>query len=167
LGVGSAFHLFFPGQIRRHEDSISSPGLTDHEPATGSGQPLLVVDDEVGITKVVVPLLAHLGYSARVFTDPHRALEAFAAAPESFAALLTDLTMPSIDGLTLSKTIRALRTDIPIILMTGHIRLADVSVMRSCGIAHYLTKPFSIHTLAAKLREALPSPAPVDSSSSS
>ena len=64
--------------------------------------------------------------------------------------------MPGLDGLALARAIRALRADIPIILMTGHLRPADLGVMRAAGIAQHLPKPFSVQTLAAKLREIIP-----------
>ncbi len=156
IGVGTAFHLFFPGQVRQAGESPAETPRPSTRSPFGSGQQILVVDDEIAITTLAEPILQHLGYSPRVFTDPHTALEAFTADPSAYSAVLTDLTMPGLDGLSLAQAIRAVHPDIPIILMTGHLRPADVGVMRAGGIAHHLPKPFSVQTLAAKLHEIVP-----------
>jgi nitrogen-specific signal transduction histidine kinase/CheY-like chemotaxis protein len=155
VGIGTAFHLFLPGQIRHHAETIPAPVPASRSPF-GEGQTVLVVDDEIAITTLAEPILEHLGYTPRVYSDPHTALEAFVADPNAFSAVLTDLTMPGLDGITLAQAIRAVRSEIPIILMTGHLRQGDVGVMRSSGIAHHLPKPFSVQSLGAKLHEALP-----------
>ena len=120
---------------------------------------ILVVDDEPTITALAEPVLLHLGYQPRVFSDSHAALEAFSAEPAVFAAVLTDLTMPGLDGLALARAVQALRPGLPIILMTGHLRPGDLDVMRASGIGFHLPKPFSLQSLAVKLHEALPRPA--------
>ncbi len=160
LGSGTAFHLFFPGQIRLpHETPPVVPARETASPV-GSGQRVLVIDDEEVITTLAHPILRHLGYEPRVFNDAHRALESFAAEPRSYAAVLTDLTMPGLDGISLAQAIRALNPRIPILLMTGHLRPADVDVMRAAGITCHLPKPFSVQTLATRLAEVVSAVAP-------
>ena len=158
VDVGTAFHLFFPGQIRR-QAAPSAATRSESESPFGSGQVVLVVDDELAITTLAEPVLRHLGYQPRIFTDSHAALEAFTSEPAAFSAVLTDLTMPGLDGLALARAVQALRPGLPIILMTGHLRPGDLGVMRASGIGFHLPKPFSLQSLAVKLHEALPRPA--------
>ena len=154
-GAGTAFHLFFPGQIRRNYANNPALAIASVSPL-GEGQRILVVDDEEIITTLAQPILRHLGYEPCVFNDPCLALASFSTYPDAYAAVLTDLTMPGLDGIAFARAIRALKPEIPILLMTGHLKPADIEVMRAVGIANHLPKPFSVHTLALRLSELIP-----------
>lgn len=156
VGFGSAFHIFLPGQIRS-----SGIGLVADDKgalAVGDGQMILVVDDEPAIIELAEPMLRHLGFRTRAFSDPHVALATFSAAPAAYAAMLCDLTMPGLDGITLARSVRALRGDIPVVIMTGFLRATDLAPMRASGVRHHLAKPFSVQNLAAVLEEAMERP---------
>ncbi len=155
-GRGAAFHVFLPGQVRAGGVSLlsDSPGACPE----GAGQTIFVIDDEPTITELAGTMLRHLGYRTRVFNDPHVALAAFVATPEQCTALLCDLTMPGLDGVTLARSVRSVRPDLPVLIMTGYLRPADLAPMRESGVRHHLPKPFSVQHLAAALAEALSSP---------
>ena len=157
-GRGAAFHAFLPGQVRAGGVSLIADEAGALTP--GDGQTILVVDDEPSITELVEPMLRHLGYQTRTFNDAHVALASFATAPDLFRAILCDLTMPGLDGVTLARSVRAFRPDLPVVIMTGHLRPADLGPMRESGLHHYLAKPFSVQGLASVLAEALGLPEP-------
>ncbi len=157
-GRGAAFHVFLPGHV-----SAGGVALVEDEAdavTPGEGQTILVVDDEPSITELVEPILRHLGYQTRAFNDAHVALASFATAPDLFTAMLCDLTMPGLDGITLARSVRAFRPDLPVVIMTGHLRSADIEPMRESGVHHHLAKPFSVQGLAAVLAQALGLPEP-------
>ena len=154
-GQGAAFHVFLPGQVRAGGVALVSDEAGDISP--GDGRTILVVDDEPTITELADSMLRRLGYRARAFNDPHVALASFAAAPDMFTALLCDLTMPGLDGATLARSVRAFRPELPVVIMTGYLRAADLAPMRESGLRHHLPKPFSVENLATVLSEALAS----------
>jgi len=152
-GKGAAFHVFLPGQVRAGGASL----VADDAGACpeGAGRTILVVDDESTICELTGSMLHHLGYQTRVFNDPHVALASFATAPGLYTALLCDLTMPGLDGVTLARSMRSVRPDLPVVIMTGYLRPADLAPMKESGLRHHLPKPFSVQHLAAALADAL------------
>jgi PAS domain S-box-containing protein len=161
VGEGSAFHVFLPGQVRTAPPPKTADAVPLQPKLQGAGKAILVVDDESAITTLIAPLLSHLGYRSSVYNHPRRALEAFQKAPDSYDAVLCDLTMPDMDGITFCSAIRADHPELPLVLMTGYLRTTDQEAMRAVGIHVSIAKPFSLETLANALCEAFP-PAPAE-----
>ena len=86
----------------------------------GDGQTVMIVDDANALVAIAEETLAELGYEPIGFTSSVAALEAFRESPKRFDIVLTDETMPELIGTTLASEIRALRPDIPIVLMSGY-----------------------------------------------
>src|ERR1700722_20043532 len=103
---------------------------------------ILVVDDERAMAEMVADGLADRGYAAAACASSEEAVARLRA--EAFDALVTDLRMPDVDGLTLLAEARRASPDLPVIVMTayGAIDTAIESIRR--GANHYLTKPFKL-----------------------
>jgi two-component system KDP operon response regulator KdpE len=115
-------------------------------------QRILVVDDEVQIARVLRRSLAARGYEVQVAGEGEEALEIFNAwAPD---LIITDLSMPNMGGLELCRRIRA-TSQAPIIVLSvkGEER-AKVEAL-DAGADDYVTKPFGIDELLARVRAAL------------
>jgi two-component system, OmpR family, KDP operon response regulator KdpE len=113
---------------------------------------VLVVDDEPQITRVLRTVLTSQGYQVRVAGEGETALSNFTEwRPE---LVITDLYMPRMDGVELCRRIRALST-VPIIVLSvkGEER-TKVEALDS-GADDYVTKPFGIDELLARVRAAL------------
>ncbi len=113
---------------------------------------VLVVDDEAQITRVLRTVLTSQGYEVRTAAEGQAALASFAEfRPE---LVITDLYMPHMDGLELCRRIRAL-SGVPIIVLSvkGEER-TKVEALDS-GADDYVTKPFGIDELLARVRAAL------------
>ena len=113
---------------------------------------VLVVDDEPQITRVLRTVLTSQGYQVQTATEGEAALSTFAAfRPE---LVITDLYMPHMDGVELCKRIRAISA-VPIIVLSvkGEER-TKVEALDS-GADDYVTKPFGIDELLARVRAAL------------
>jgi signal transduction histidine kinase/ActR/RegA family two-component response regulator len=146
-GSGTTMNVYWP-QVQPSAADANLPRVA--QPA-GEGQAILIVDDEPELVRLAEEIVASLGYEAIGFSDASAAIESFRRTPQRFDAVLTDERMPVLQGTTLAAMIHALRTDIPILLVTGHReKQTDVRASRA-GIIEVLDKPLR----AGDLREAL------------
>ena len=81
-------------------------------------------------------------------------MKIFKEQPHQFDLVITDQTMPKMTGINLSREIKRIRSDVPIILFSGFVNIAKEKIGDN-GIARYLTKPVSLPQLACAVREAL------------
>jgi len=107
------------------------------------------------ITSLFQSILNRFGYQSFIFNDGSEALDFIAKQPEAFDLLITDMTMPQMNGLDLSLKARAIRPNLPIILCTGYSKLISEEQAQDLGIDVFLMKPFSIEDLFSAMRKAL------------
>src|SRR5258707_13426175 len=120
--------------------------------ATAEKARVLVVDDEPQITRVLRTVLSSQGYQVRTAAEGEAALSDFNEwRPE---LVITDLYMPHMDGLELCKRIRAMST-VPIIVLSVKGEEKTKVEALDCGADDYVTKPFGIDELLARVRAAL------------
>lgn len=152
-GAGSLFQIFLPLSNSNGQEGIIAE--TESLPLqTGSGR-ILFVDDEEQIRLFAKTMLEELGYKVTTAEDGMEAWRIFTAKPEDFDLVITDKTMPRLKGLTLAGKIRAVRTDLPIILCSGDQTGMIPAMLGTVGIQKFLTKPFVIGDLAQAVHEAL------------
>jgi PAS domain S-box-containing protein len=113
----------------------------------GHGERILLLDDEPTLTAVGERRLQALGYDVATFNDPKEALAAFRAAPQQFDLVMTDFSMPNMDGVQFARHINAVRRDIPILLATGYMDEFPDSTIAAAGICRVLSKPMTLATL--------------------
>lgn len=116
---------------------------------------LLIVDDEEAILGVWSRSLPSVGYQLTLIKDPSEALELFSSDPNAFDVVITDQTMPKMKGDELSERIRELRSDIPIILITGYSDSLQSKDTGEMSIDEFLIKPVSPHRLTETIRHIL------------
>jgi DNA-binding NtrC family response regulator len=113
---------------------------------------VLVVDDETNLRAVLKGLLVREGYAVDEAVDGAQGLAR--ARDRNYAAVITDLRMPGVDGMQLLATLHEEQPDLPVILLTAHGQVANaVDAMRR-GAFDFLTKPFDAAELAAVLEKA-------------
>ena len=110
---------------------------------------ILVVDDEKTIVKGIKFNLENEGYEVDVCYDGEIAVEL--ARPGDYAVILLDLMMPKVDGLEACQQIRQFST-VPIIMLTARSEDADKLMGFESGADDYITKPFNILELKARIR---------------
>lgn len=118
---------------------------------------VLIVDDDPSTLSGMARLLSGEGYSVETAQTGDAALVAVAERPGGPDLVITDVTMPGMDGLTLLKRLHTEhRKDLPVIVMTGatHDLSSVVQAMRA-GAEDYLTKPIDISTLTVTIERAL------------
>ena len=113
---------------------------------------ILVVDDEQVLVKGIKFNLEHEGYQVEVGYDGEQAVEM--ARDGRFDLILLDLMMPKIDGLQACMRIREF-SNVPVIMLTAKGEDADKMMGFECGADDYITKPFNILELKARVRALL------------
>jgi len=113
---------------------------------------ILVVDDEPQITRVLKTALSSRGYAVRAAADGDDAIQVIKEWPPDL--VITDLRMPNMDGLALCRHIRA-KSAIPVIVLSvkGEERIKVEAL--DAGADDYVTKPFNMNELLARVRAAL------------
>ena len=113
---------------------------------------ILVVDDEKVLVKGIIFNLENEGYQVEVGYDGEEAVEQ--ARTGQFDLIILDLMMPKIDGLQACMKIREF-SNVPVIMLTARGEDADKIIGFECGADDYLTKPFNILELKARVRALL------------
>jgi DNA-binding NtrC family response regulator len=108
---------------------------------------LLLVEDEALLLQLMTARLSALGHQVAAFSRPLLALEAFAADPDGFDAVISDFSMPIMDGEMLSQRLLALRPAMPIVLYSGQ----DQSGRAIGDSVQYLMKPVETELLVQAL----------------
>jgi CheY-like chemotaxis protein len=126
----------------------------------GSGQTVMIVDDERALVTLAEESIAQLGYEPVGFDTSLAALRAYQDAPDRFDAVITDESMPDLNGTELAHEIRRLSPSIPIILMTGHGDLQLSQRGTQIGISEILLKPLRSRDLAESLARVFGSVSP-------
>ena len=116
---------------------------------------ILVVDDEMHLLEMYQRLLGLLGYQVDTRTSPIEAVEALRSNPMKYDLILTDMTMPQMNGHNLAKKAMEIRPGLPVVLCTGFSDQINEEKARSVGILAFLLKPVLFHDLANALRKAL------------
>lgn len=111
---------------------------------------VLVADDEAAMTRALEALLKREHYSVDVVNNGQDALDYGLA--ENYDALVLDIMMPKLDGLTVLRKLRAAGKNTPVLLLTARDAVSDRVAGLDCGANDYLVKPFAMEELSARLR---------------
>jgi excisionase family DNA binding protein len=114
---------------------------------------VLVVDDESSIRELLQKTLALAEYDVDTAPDGRAALERLRLG--NYDLLIADLKMPGMDGLTLIREAKRLKTDLPVIIITGFSTESSAIEAVNLGVAGYLTKPFRVPQVLAAAARAL------------
>ncbi len=113
---------------------------------------LLVVEDEESFIDALEIGLDREGFKVTIARDGQEALDKFSEG--KFDAILLDLMLPKISGLDVCRTIRA-KSDIPIIIVSAKSEEVDMVLMLELGADDYVTKPYRLRELVARIRAVL------------
>ncbi len=114
---------------------------------------LLIVDDDSDIVQVLKMGLLKKGFSVEAFTNPKEALQSFKSDAESYCLVLSDMRMPALSGIQLSKKVKEVNPNVKVVLMTAfEIRDIEFSkVFPSTQIDGFVQKPIGINELTDKI----------------
>jgi two-component system alkaline phosphatase synthesis response regulator PhoP len=125
---------------------------------------LLLVEDEPGLVLTLTDRLSSEGYSVEISADGESALER--AAGEAFDLVLLDVMLPRMNGFDVLRELRQRGVDVPVIMLTARGQVVDRVVGLKLGADDYVTKPFEMTELLARvearLRRAAAATRPLD-----
>ncbi|OFL82026.1 MULTISPECIES: response regulator transcription factor [Enterococcus] len=114
---------------------------------------ILIVEDEESLVSFIAEELKYENYEVLIAADGQEALTIFDVNEER-VNLLLDWMLPKVDGLTVARKIRR-RSQVPILMMTARDQVVDKVSGLDAGVDDYLTKPFDIEELLARIRVIL------------
>ena len=123
-------------------------------PMGRAGRPrVLVVDDEASIRELLSKTLGLAEYEVDTAPDGRSAIERLRLG--NYDLLIADLKMPGLDGLSLIREAKRLKSDLPVIIITGFSTESSAIEAVNLGVAGYLTKPFRVPQVLAAAAKAL------------
>jgi two-component system response regulator MprA len=133
--------------------SPATPTPPGGQPNTGGKPRVLVVDDDRAVRESLRRSLEFNGYAVALATDGAEALAAIGSlAPD---VVVMDVMMPRLDGVEATRALRTAGNDVPILVLTARDAVGDRVEGLDAGADDYLTKPFALQELLARLRALL------------
>lgn len=147
---GTKFRILLP--VVETEEELQ-PIQKSEAKAVGFNKSILLVDDEDSIRIATEVALSRKGFIVNSAEDGKQAAELMKEHPSRFDLVITDLTMPNLSGADLTREIRKLNLDIPVILSTGKLGIEDEKDFKDIGITAFIQKPWTANELIAKIQE--------------
>jgi PAS domain S-box-containing protein len=158
IGAGTTFRVYLPASASELPDRASQRPRVP-TPVMHRNQHILCVDDEEIVVHGVRRALERQGFRVTTLRDPERARALIEENPNAYDLLISDQTMPRLSGIELVRQVRAIRPDLPSILMTGFSEKASPELAQAAGARAFLPKPFSVNELLQVVAMALTSSA--------
>jgi PAS domain S-box-containing protein len=149
---GTTFKLFLPATMTHEELQQSKSSVV---PIQGNGELILVVDDEPNILGITRMILEKNHYDVLSAGDGPEALAIFAQQMQSIRLVLTDVSMPYMDGAALARALRKMKSDLPIIASSGQGEQAGLADFEALGVKSILAKPYNTQQLLATVHDTL------------
>jgi len=150
-GKGSSFKVYMPIIDEVEEETQTDEPLIE----INGKERILLIDDEQQIIDIERQILERLGYTVTSTTDSQEALEEFAAQPDHFDLVITDMTMPKMTGDQLAQRMMDIKPQIPVILCTGFNETISEEKALAMGIDKFVMKPVVKEELASTIRKVL------------
>jgi len=155
FGKGSAFTVYLPAMevLTRKRDDTEIAAVPH-----GSGETVLVVDDEPSILEVTCDTLNAFGYRTLTARNGVEALDVYNKSQESISVVLTDMNMPIMDGRATIRALLKLNPSLKIIPSSGLQTSDGADAASDARSKYFLTKPYSTETLLRTVRAILDAP---------
>lgn len=151
-GRGTRFSIYFPVS----ESELKTDGkIGKLNIPEGSGQLILVVDDELNILDVTKATLEKFGYRVLTAQDGDAAINIYRKSVGKVSAVLTDMAMPNVDGIAMIRSLRDIDPNSIIIAMSGLTTSEQTAALQDLGVKTFVAKPFTAQKLLTVLAEIL------------
>jgi PAS domain S-box-containing protein len=149
-GRGTTFKIYLPAQGAPSDDP--ELGIAEVVLPRGAGETILVVDDETSILSITSETLQTYGYNVVTASNGAEAVAIYAQQKKKIAIILTDLSMPVMDGRATIYALLKINPKAKIIAMSGMDEAESVAKASTAGIKHFISKPYTAGMLLKTLR---------------
>ncbi len=160
-GEGATFTIYLP--VPNSEEDAVENAAVEHEQVAASGNlnvsetRILYVDDDPAVMQSVAKLLQLRGFAVESFSDQMEAVEAVRSRADQFDLVISDYNMPSLSGIDFARFVREVRTDLPVMIISGLIDDELRLEAQEAGVSELISKPFSLNAFCAAVKRiALP-----------
>jgi two-component system cell cycle sensor histidine kinase/response regulator CckA len=156
-GQGTTFRIWLPRHDGPAEPApvAAPPARPPAPPRATAGRPVLLVEDEPPLLRLAARALRGAGYAVLTAGSAEEALDLLEAGAPAPLALVSDVVMPGLDGLTLAERLRARHPGLPVLLVSGYAEAALGRDLTAEGL-RLLPKPYALNDLVAELGALLP-----------
>jgi DNA-binding NtrC family response regulator len=150
-GQGTTFTLYLPevaGEVPRAEEDNETEALAPF----GTGQRVLVVEDNIEVGRFATQILQDLGYVTTWAANAEEALDKLGSDGSGFDVVFSDVVMPGMGGIELSKLLRSRLPELPVVLASGY---SHVLAEEGSHGFELLQKPYSADQVSRVLRKAV------------
>lgn len=151
VGKGTRFEIYLPAA----QQADTPPPVPPPLPPPGQGELVLFVDDEANVRELAATFLTRMGYRILTAQDGAEALDLLREAATPVQLVITDLIMPTMDGLALVQALKAMHPTLPILVCTGYGEEKLTRELCALGISEFIPKPYSVRELANYVSRAL------------
>jgi len=152
-GKGTTFKVYLPTMEVSPEARKTQSGKVSLP--RGHGEMVLVVDDEASVLNITSETLQTFGYRVLTATDGAEAVAVYAKHEKEIAVVLTDMSMPIMDGPASIRALMRINPAIKIVATSGFSEDSRVGKVYGTGVKHFLTKPYTAGTLLKVMRAIL------------
>lgn len=152
LGKGTKFSIYLPTIETQTADLLEA---RDSKHPKGNDELILIVDDEDNILQITAATLEKYGYRTLTASDGAEGLAQFVQNKDEIVAILTDISMPLMDGPAMISALRKIDATTRIIAMSGLMNPGQIAQLENFRIEGFLTKPFTAEKLLTTLAGAL------------
>jgi len=150
VGQGTQFKVYLPAM-----EGIQKQQTDDTELALGNGELILVVDDEPAIREITKTSLLTYNYNVLTANDGLEAIALYAQNKNEISAVLMDMMMPEMDGLTTIRILQKMNPQLRIIATSGLPSNGKVTEAATSAVQAFLLKPYTAHELLKTLYSVL------------
>jgi PAS domain S-box-containing protein len=152
VGLGTTFKVYLP---LSEEEAVKPEKIQAESTVSGGTETILLVEDEDSLREVTREYLANKGYTVLVASEPTAAIEAAKNSERQVDLLLTDVILPGSSGVQLAQRLAAAYPRMRVLYVSGYTADAIVHHGGHASNFAFLSKPFSLPTLARKVRSIL------------
>lgn len=154
-GCGTTFHVYLPAS--RSHAVPPKPGAAQHRSGelAGGGESILIVDDEATVLKLMQRSLEKSGYRVLTAEDGEQGLEVFSRNRSEIRLVITDMSMPGIDGPGMISALRKFDGNVKVICTSGLNTPSSMEALEPLGVEDVLSKPCDSKTILRAIKKAL------------
>ena len=152
IDKGTSFYIYLPIHTGEQNENLFKEKEII---TTGGTETIMLVDDDIPITTFFLNVLAEKGYAVHTFSNGVQAYQELQQNPKKYDLIITDMTMPFMNGAELAQKAIEIRSDLPVILCTGHSDNINRDEALAMGIKEFCKKPINSEQLLHATRKVL------------